>query len=234
MGWPRSPQRTSRSRRSACGLGSLDCRKRSFPIRDRLLRKFLVPCLVQQVFAARPGNHSEAPHGNSFRRLPRTSLPENIWARHRILGDVRQGSLRILSTRQLHLRPVFAFRASSIHWNSAIPRHGVLSKREGLERATSAGLPGPNWGLHLLRSLPEFLKIVHPASNESMARCGHLQNVLVPLDARHVARTPAFVPACTMRKHRAPIHLRPSISKSLLRNSLLFQGVLSPSPPERN
>ena len=56
--------------------------------------------------SARPGNHSEMPHGNSSRQLPRTSPRESTWARHRILRGARRSSLRILSTPQLRL-PVF-------------------------------------------------------------------------------------------------------------------------------
>jgi hypothetical protein len=54
---------------------------------------------------------------------------------------------------------------------------------------------GPNQRLHLPLSPPEYLKIVHPASSESTARCGHQQNALALHAAQHVARTPASGPA---------------------------------------
>jgi hypothetical protein len=65
----------------------------------------MVPCIVQQVFAQHVlAIIQKRPTETRFRRLPRTSLSENIWARHRILRDAGHSGPRIPSARQLRLR----------------------------------------------------------------------------------------------------------------------------------
>src|SRR5262249_39913600 len=70
-------------------------------------------------------------------------------------------------------------------------------------------LAGLSWGLHSPHEPPESQKTMHPASSESKARCGRLQNVHVPRGWLHVARISPSGPVCTTRRRRAPIHLRP-------------------------
>ena len=63
----------------------------------------------------------------------------------------------------------------SARW--VIPR----SKEGGMEKNhVGVDLREPSSQLHLLRAPPESLKIVQPASSESMARGGHRQRVLAP------------------------------------------------------